>query len=398
MPKTVQAILAFILAIIAFLIALRNDMYLGILALITISFISIVVFCLYVIFSKKPSEDLPFFKKGPSPYQPKYNNHFRLYAGAGLITVSIIIFALIIMLPTRSFVMIAFTGTLTPSPTPTITSTPTSTATPTFTPTATPTPIPANTYTPTATATSLFQSSSIELGTLIIHPQIVENESIAYTAELSIDSIGYGDLKLEVPARVLSNESAIVRLQINPDSTLENLPKVAIASLSPEASIFNSGNSLYSEGGSNYVLKFDDRIQVYPVMSAELNGINTEIAPSGNRTLAVISSSPIEWVWTVSAKQLGMQSLILTISIPVIVDSNNEQIVSHILKSIPIQILFQEKSEYLEILEMTREAGIQPVPLGVYSDPYMVSFELFLFIAAVIAGLIVRIIIKKFFK
>ena len=93
-----------------------------------------------------------------------------------------------------------------------------------------------------------------------------------------------------------------------------------------------------------------------------------------------------------------MQSLILTISIPVIVDSNNEQIVSHILKSIPIQILFQEKSEYLEILEMTREAGIQPVPLGVYSDPYMVSFELFLFIAAVIAGLIVRIIIKKFFK
>jgi hypothetical protein len=129
---------------------------------------------------------------------------------------------------------------------------------------------------------------------------------------------------LTAPPKIKLGESSTISLSITPDSALVDLPKVTVATVSA------------SEPG--YVLEFSDQLQIYPVMIAELKGVNFDIVSDGNSERPVTSSRPVEWIWNVTPTSGGKQSLILVISIPVILDQAKNIVSAQALKNIPIEI------------------------------------------------------------
>ncbi len=321
LPASVKGAIALITAVIVFIALLQSNIYLGATVLVAVALIAMLCIGIYVVSAKTP----PLIERGRGVYRFE---SYRLAATAGILLVLATIAALLAAEPSRSFAVVAFVGTSTPTPT----STPTSTSTPTPTMTSTPSPTP--THTPTATPTPGLG----EIGFLDVGRETISGQQI-YFARLTIDPLEYGNLLVEFPTDMDVGYSSIIWLKIIPDSALDHLPKISRASLSrgldfgPD-SIPNAGPLVYPD----HVLKFNDRIQVYPVMSAELRGANFEIDPPGPQIVAITSSSSVDWVWSVMPRQQGTQSLVLSISIPVIINQNTQQMVSHPLKSVPLGI------------------------------------------------------------
>jgi len=180
------------------------------------------------------------------------------------------------------------------------------------------------------------ETEPVEIAVLNVRSEVQENGNVKNTAQLSIDPLGLGDLELTTPTRVELGESEVVRLEITPDSALTGLPQVVVDSL-PTGVPTTSLNLMSSP---NYVLQFSDQIQIYPVMMAELGGVNFEVVPSGLQVRAVTSESQVAWLWSITAKWAGRQSLILTISIPVRIGQAEEE-ASIQLKEIPITVLVE---------------------------------------------------------
>lgn len=317
LPTGVKGSVALITAIISFVVLLQSNIHLGITVSVVVVLVAVLCLCTYLAFAKTR----PLVQGGQGVYRFERYRHLAL---AGITLIPIIVAMLLAIKPTRSFVIIAFVGT----PTPTPTNTPTSTMAPT--PSLTPSP----TYTPIPTP------GLVEIATLNIETEVQADGTQKYSAQLSIEPLEYGDLRLEAPAEMRIRESAFVQLEIIPDSALSDLPRVDVALLSVNVDLgLDSDQGLVS--APDYVLKFDDRIQVYPVMSAELEGVNFEISPSGPQVMAVASALPVKWIWTITPKAIGAQSFVLTISIPVVIDQDTDQVASYPLKSIPLQMFVE---------------------------------------------------------
>jgi hypothetical protein len=143
----------------------------------------------------------------------------------------------------------------------------------------------------------------VEINVLNIETVIQADGTIKNTASLSGENfLGEGDLELRTPNTIKFGESGIVRLTITPSSALKDLlPPVLV--------------DLASANDPSYAISINDRIQIYPVMIAELKGVNFEINPSGPQRKVVTSKSQVVWTWSITAKAPGKQSLIVTISL-----------------------------------------------------------------------------------
>ncbi len=173
-------------------------------------------------------------------------------------------------------------------------------------PLATPTPSPSPT--PIALLASVTISSEVQ-----------PNGTQKNVSKLSMNSIGVGEVLLTAPIAMDIEESAIVRLSITPDGALLALPSVA----SP---IQNS--EYYTE-----VLHADNRIDIYPVMKAELSSTNFEVSLSGDPIKLIVSDRPTEWIWNIKPKGEGLQTLTVVVSVPVVVDGAQEQLATTTLDS-----------------------------------------------------------------
>ena len=187
---------------------------------------------------------------------------------------------------------------------------------------------PTSTITPlalaTCTATLHAEASPVEIAVLNVKSETQPDGTIKNTASLSISPLGLGTLNLSSPSTIKLGESSIIQLSITPDSVLANLPKVTAPTVSANT--------------SDYVLEFSDRLQIYPVMIAELKGVNFEIESDNHPEKPVTSSMPVEWIWNVTPLSAGKQTLILAISVPVIIDQNRDVVSAQTLKNIPIEI------------------------------------------------------------
>jgi hypothetical protein len=173
---------------------------------------------------------------------------------------------------------------------------------------------------PTATP----RINPVEIAVLNINTTTQTDGTIKNTANLSINPMGIGTLQLTSPKDIKLGDSSVVRLTITPDSVLAGLPKVTAPTLSGI--------------GQGYVLEFSDSLQIYPVMIAELKGVNFEIESDNHPEKPVISSMPVEWIWNITPLSAGKQTLILAISVPVIIDQTRDVISAQTLKNIPIEI------------------------------------------------------------
>lgn len=204
-------------------------------------------------------------------------------------------------------------------------------------------------YTPYPTNTPILETqlntegSPFEIAVLNINFEKQSDGTLKRTATLSISPLGLGSLQLTHPTIIHQGESSIIRLTITPDTVLENLSK-------------NEPSMTFSDS-NDYVLRVNDRVQIFPVMIAELRGDNFKIKSDNHPEKPVTSSMPVEWIWTVTPLSSGEQVLILEISIPVIIDKAHEITSVHTFKNILIDL--QVEMESTPIPPKT----IQPTPI-----------------------------------
>jgi hypothetical protein len=181
----------------------------------------------------------------------------------------------------------------------------------TIRPTVTPTTFPTETPFPDSLAYVLIESETQPDGTL------------KNTVNLSINAVGVGQLLLTSPTKMDLGDSNIVRLSITPDSTLVNLSSVSIPTQNSDV--------------LPPPFRFNDRIDIYPVMQAELSGAGFEIAPDVQSQKVILSDKPTEWVWSIKPKDEGTHLISVRISIPVNIDGA-ENVLDTTIKNIPTVI------------------------------------------------------------
>ena len=168
------------------------------------------------------------------------------------------------------------------------------------------------------------KETPVAIAVLMIKSEIQADGTIKSIANLSITPLGLGMAEVTAPSILQRGESGVVRLKITPDSALGKLPQVTVT---PSFT-----------GAPTHTLAFSDTLQVYPVMSAKLIGVNFEIISDGHTDKPITSGLATEWCLNVVPKDSGQQILLLMISIPVIIDPTQNTRSAYSLKNIPIEI------------------------------------------------------------
>lgn len=157
-------------------------------------------------------------------------------------------------------------------------------------------------------------------------------ESInANTYKLSIDELGYGTLNISLPISLTLGQSDFIRLEITPDEELESLSTVAVP-------ITLTVSSSTIEQPEFYI--FTDKIQIYSIMMAELTGADSSIeinTQSDDSRKHIRPGTTVAWTWLITPKISGRVPLVLRLSIPAVVDSNQDGIVE-LLKDVPLYL------------------------------------------------------------
>lgn len=204
------------------------------------------------------------------------------------------------------------------------------------------TPPPAEVTIPANTPTA----SPVEMAVLNVQSELQSDGKIKKTADLSITPLDLGSLQITSPATIKLGESSVIRLTIALDSALTGLPRVPVSTL--------EANDL------GHVLEFTGRLQIDPVIIAELNGVTFDIVSDGYPEKPV-TSSHVEWIWNVTPKSGGKQSLVLVISVPVLIDQTGNTPSTQILKNVLIEIEVEATATSIPLSVRIREQLIENV-------------------------------------
>ena len=205
------------------------------------------------------------------------------------------------------------------------------------------TPPPTETTSPVITSTA----SPVEIAALNVRSEAQSDGSIKKTADLSITAVGLGSLQITSPATIKLGESSVIRLTIAPASALIDLPKVSVPTLEAK--------------DLGYVFEFSDRLQIDPVLIAELKGVNFDIVSDGYPEKSVTSSLPVAWIWNVTPKSGGKQILVLVISVPLLIDQTGNSPSAQLLKNLPIEIEMEAAATSITLSSRIREQLVENV-------------------------------------
>jgi hypothetical protein len=160
-----------------------------------------------------------------------------------------------------------------------------------------------------------------------------------------VEDLGYGKYYVEWPGSILYDETFPVTLYIIPDSVIaEKATKSRINlvadggldELSEDALLGNIGEQEILNN-PEYSFNITDQVKVYPIMTADLFGLDFTIEPIGPRTKIVTYQAATQWSWIVKPRDSGNSLLYVSVSIPVNVGPNTEPVESTIA-NIPIEI------------------------------------------------------------
>ena len=174
----------------------------------------------------------------------------------------------------------------------------------------------------TRTPTSASNQSDL-IGYVVVNSEIQPDGAIKNTVDLSINSVGIGQLILELPSEMNVGDSGVVSLSITPDNNLAKLIDITVPTQNSD--VFP------------HPFQFTDTIDIYPIMMADLSGAGFEITANDQQEKVILSDRPTEWVWTIKAKDYGNQLVLVRISIPAVVEGV-ELPISTPLKNIPAEI------------------------------------------------------------
>lgn len=218
-------------------------------------------------------------------------------------------------------------------------------------PMRTPTPFTEPPTTPPTMTTSpvtLTPTSMAAISVLEVSNEVGADGKSKKVAQLSIESMGLGNVELTAPTQMNIGDSATIYVAIIPPDTFAELPIVLVSPVAPSAT---------GQAAPVATLHVEADIQIYPLMRAEMIGSGFEIFTDGQPEKPILSNSPSIWTWTIKALSSGTQTLALIISIPVkVADSSDVIVRATTLKSIDLRI------RVLEIIPPTEVPTDAPVP------------------------------------
>jgi hypothetical protein len=156
-------------------------------------------------------------------------------------------------------------------------------------------------------------------------PEKQADGNIRTTAKVSVaESIGIGQMELSAPDAMLLTDSRSIRLRLSPSQQFAALTPVAAPGKTPDL--------------PSLVYRFAGNVEMYPVMFAELRGLNFEMDQKGRIRRNIEAGKTIEWVWVVKPLAAGQQELVLELSIPTIVNGVASEMNTNVLQNLPIVI------------------------------------------------------------
>lgn len=149
-----------------------------------------------------------------------------------------------------------------------------------------------------------------EIPVLNLKTEVMQDGSSLTTAELSISPIGKGNLEVVAPTEMLLGETHIVKISITPENVL-----LGMATPTPKST---------PQTVIEQVVATRQALEMYPLMIAELTGLNFQVLPAAPSEKVVTTNSIAEWAWAISPTAIGEQILLLSLSTPVDIGQNRE--------------------------------------------------------------------------
>jgi prepilin-type N-terminal cleavage/methylation domain-containing protein len=143
----------------------------------------------------------------------------------------------------------------------------------------------------------------------------------------------FGDVLIRYPRRMNTGDSKEISLTVIPPGNVTSESNV-------------TGES--TNEGIYYIVS--DEVELYSVMSAELNGVNFGISGISTRYKEVSPTSRTDWAWIVTPNTVGEQLLRVELSTPVLVQGY-EELVSRAVYSQQIQISVRRPFSWRSLLD-----------------------------------------------
>lgn len=157
-----------------------------------------------------------------------------------------------------------------------------------------------------------------EVAVLNIKTEVTQDGSSLTTAELSISPIGKGDLEIVAPMEMLVGETRTVKVTITPENAVVG---TATPNLTPTP---HGAIAQIAATRQAQFVATQQALEMYPLMIAELKGLNFQVLPNIPSEKLVTTDSVVEWLWAISPSAAGEQVLLFTLSTPVVMGQNRE--------------------------------------------------------------------------
>ncbi|MBI3913347.1 MAG: hypothetical protein HY327_04070 [Chloroflexi bacterium] len=193
-------------------------------------------------------------------------------------------------------------------------------------PTAAP---PAPTSAPKATqapAATVARTATAQPNTALV----VQNSKNEITAQgnrvtgdiLTDEKLGVGQMGVDYPVTMQLGESRSIVLKIAPSAQLTSLRTAPAPGKTTDL--------------PDLVFRLSSKVDIYPVMFAELRAVNFDFSPKGVQRRLIQQNQEMVWSWNIASQAPGAQSLSLELSIPIIVGGNASEL--SVLQNLPFAI------------------------------------------------------------
>jgi hypothetical protein len=138
---------------------------------------------------------------------------------------------------------------------------------------------------------------------------------------LSVESLGVGTVDASAPAELMLGQSGTVRVEITPlydPEEIEVETYVTVTAVEDPVAVLN----------------FYDELRLYSIMGADISAPGFDVETATPRLQRLSAEAPALWVWNVVPREWGRRSVTVSISVPIIIDGEVQDISTSPLRTI----------------------------------------------------------------
>lgn len=187
-----------------------------------------------------------------------------------------------------------------------------------------------------ATAIAATEAAAVIQPTNTVPPTVAPTNTPAPTSQLTADNgslnlgpIGLGTTELTYPLEIHLNEPATLELIIAFSDEIASANLISAETVAKPESLTTDEAAIVNRAlGADTQIEYEteiNRITIYPVMGVKLEGTGFEVVPNSTQIqeFDIKLQTGLIWKWTVTAREPGPKTLLLTIFLPI---AENDQL------------------------------------------------------------------------